>query len=62
MVETPVGVVRRLYNIHEAAQSLGMSTRSVRNLVERGVLKPKRTLNKFLFTPAELDRFVAESP
>lgn len=53
-------VVKRLYDIKEAAESLGMCTKSVRNLVQRGLLKPNRTLHKFLFSAAELDRFVAE--
>ncbi len=34
-------VEKRLYNIHEAAESLGMSEKSIRNLVTRGLLKPK---------------------
>ena len=54
-------VLKRLYNIHEAAESLGVSTRSIRNLVGRGLLKPNRALHKFLFPAAELDRFVAEN-
>ena len=54
------GVVKRLYNIHEAAESLGLSTRSIRELVDRKLLKPHRVLRKFLFPAAELDRFVAD--
>jgi hypothetical protein len=54
-------VAKRLYDIHEAADSLSMSTRSIRKLVERGLLKPNRTLHKFLFPTAELDRFVSEN-
>lgn len=55
------GVVRRLYDIKEAAESLGMGVHSVRRLVDRGLLKPNRTLGKLLFPVAELDRFVAEN-
>ncbi len=60
-MESKKPVEKRLYNIHEAAESLGMCERSIRNLVKRGLLKPKRILNKFLFSAAELNRFVAET-
>lgn len=52
-------VEKRLYTAKEAAESLGICDKSVRGLVKRGLLKPiKRAFHKFLFTPAELDRFV----
>jgi len=54
-------VEKRLYNIHEAATSLGISERSIRNLVKRGLLKPKLILHKFLFSASELNRFVADN-
>ncbi len=59
MAET--AVVKRLYTIKEAAESLGVSVMSVRRLVQRGLLKPNRTIGKLLFPARELDRFVAEN-
>lgn len=60
-MESKAVVVKRLYTLKETADSLGMSKWSVRQLVQRGLLKPNRTLHKFLFASAELDRFVRES-
>jgi hypothetical protein len=58
-MKTAEGVEKRLYTLKEAAGSLGICTKSARGLVKRGLLKPiKRAFHKFLFTPAELDRFV----
>lgn len=54
-------IVKRLYTIKEAAESLGCSVHSIRRLVGRGLLKPNRALGKFLFSAAELDRFASES-
>ena len=54
-------VTKRLYTLREAAVSLGMSTASVRKLVERGLLKPNRALRTFLFPAAELDRFTSQT-
>jgi len=54
-------VTKRLYDINEAAETLGMSKSSIRKLVKRGLLKPNRTLHKFLFPAAELDRFVNQN-
>ncbi len=54
-------VVKRLYDIHEAAESLSVSTMSIRRLVGRGLLKPNRALGKLLFPATELDRFAAQN-
>lgn len=54
-------VVKRLYDIHEAAETLSVSSDSIRKLVKRGLLKPNRSLHKFLFSAAELDRFCADN-
>lgn len=53
-------VSKRLYTLKEAAQSLGMSTGTVRRLVDRGLLKPNRALRTLLFSATELDRFASE--
>jgi hypothetical protein len=57
---TGASVSKRLYTLKEAALSLGMSTASVRRLVDRGVLKPNRALRTLMFPPAELDRFAGK--
>jgi hypothetical protein len=54
-------LTKRLYTMKEAAHSLGMSTISVRRLVDRGLLKPNLALRRLLFPAAELDRFANES-
>jgi DNA-binding transcriptional MerR regulator len=62
MEQKTAGIEKRLYTLKEAAESLGVCTKSVRGLVKRGLLKPiKRAFHKFLFTPAELDRFIRDS-
>jgi len=53
MQETP----KRLHDVKETAAMLSISTKSVRNLVKRGLLKPNRSLGKLLFSAAELDKF-----
>jgi DNA-directed RNA polymerase specialized sigma24 family protein len=50
-------VFKRLYDVKETAATLSISTKSVRNLVKRGLLKPNRSLGKLLFSAAELDKF-----
>lgn len=50
---------RRLYDIKETAASFNISTKSVRNLVKRGLLKPNPSLGKLLFSRAELDKFTS---
>jgi hypothetical protein len=59
-IHSDPSVPRRLYTMKEAAQSLGMSSVSVRRLVDRGLLKPNRALGKLLFPATELDRFASE--
>jgi hypothetical protein len=59
---TETKVVKRLYDLKEVAESLSMCTKSVRELVKRGELKPiKRVFYKLLFSAAELDRFVTDN-
>jgi excisionase family DNA binding protein len=56
-----LSVPKRLYTLREAAQSLGMSTGTVRRLVQRGLLKPNRSLRTLMFPVAELDRFASQT-
>lgn len=46
--------------LKDAAQYLGgVSTITVRRLIQRGLIKPNRTLRHILIPVAELDRFLA---
>jgi len=60
VTEMPVFEKRRLYDIKESAATLSISTKSVRNLVKRGLLKPNRALGKLLFSAVELDKFASQ--
>ena len=52
----PIGALK----LKDAAQYLGgVSTISVRRLIERGLIKPNRALRHLLIPIAELDRFIA---
>jgi len=50
-------VSKRLHDVKETAATLSISTKSVRNLVKRGLLRPNRAVRKLLFSPDELDKF-----
>ena len=51
---------RGALKLKDAAKYLGgVSTITVRRLVERGLLKPNRALRHLLFPISELDRFLA---
>jgi hypothetical protein len=46
--------------LKDAATYLGgISTLSLRRLIERGLIKPNRTLRHIIISRAELDRFLA---
>jgi len=49
---------KRLLDLKSTAETLSMSTRSVRRLVARGLLTPHRALGKLLFRASDLDKFV----
>lgn len=47
------------YKLKDAAAYLGgLSTITVRRLIERGLIKPNRTLRHILIPKTELDRFL----
>ena len=51
----------RVLNTAEAAKHLGISTRTLRRWVVRGILRPGRTpTGRYRFTRDELDRLMAE--
>ena len=55
--QAPVGALK----LRDAAKYLGgVSTITVRRLIDRGVIKPCRTLRHLLIPVAELDRFLLE--
>ena len=55
--QAPVGALK----IKEAAEYLGgVSQITVRRLIDRGLIKPNRTLRHLLIPVSELDRFLAE--
>jgi excisionase family DNA binding protein len=45
------------YTIREAAVYLSISEKTVRRLVDRGLLKPSRALRKLLIPVSELEAF-----
>jgi excisionase family DNA binding protein len=44
----------------QAARRLSVSEKTIRDLVQRGLLRPNRKTRHLLFPVAELDRFLAE--
>lgn len=56
----PIGLPeRRAFKVSESAEILGISEKSVRRLIDRGVLRPCRELRHVLIPAAEIDRFLA---
>ena len=45
----------------EAARRLSVTPKTIRSLVQRGLLKPNRATRHLLFAVRELDRFLNES-
>jgi excisionase family DNA binding protein len=52
---------RLAYGVRETAQLLGVSDKSVRRLIARGLLKPSRALRHLLIPRAEIERFLKET-
>jgi excisionase family DNA binding protein len=52
-------IPKKLVTIKEAAEALGMSQRTIRNLVYRGFLHPNRVTRRLLFKVTEVDAFAA---
>ena len=49
------------YTLREASDVLGLSTRTIRRLVNRGLLHPSRASQRFIFSHKELDRFLEQT-
>ena len=47
-----------LYDINQAAQALNCSTKSVRRLIRRGLLKPCCALRKVLIPRKQIEEFI----
>ena len=61
-IQIHASVPRGALKIKEAAEYLGgVSTMTVRRLINRGLLKPNRATGHLLFPVSELDRFLTES-
>lgn len=52
---------RRAYLLSETAEILGISTKSVRRLIDRGLLKNSKALRKIIIPASEIERFLRES-
>lgn len=51
---------RRAFKLKEAADIIGVSTKSLRRAIARGLIKPNRVFRHLLIPAAELDRFVKQ--
>lgn len=49
------------YTLGETAQVTGLSKRTIRRLVQRGLLRPSRASQRFIFSRAEIERFLKET-
>lgn len=52
---------RLAYSVRETASMLGVSEKSVRRLVVRGLLRPSRALRHLLIPRSEIERFLKET-
>lgn len=53
--------LRLAYSVKEAAEILGVSEKSVRRLIIRGLLRPSRALRHLLIPRKELERFLEDT-
>ena len=52
---------RLAYSVKEAAEILGVSDKTIRRLVDRGLLKPSRAIRHLLIPGKELERFLQDT-
>ena len=55
------GVTKLALNLKETAFALSTSTRTVRRLKERGLLRPIDAIGKLTFSTVEINRFLTEN-
>lgn len=53
--------LRLAYSVKEAALILGVSEKSVRRLIDRGLIRPSRALRHLLIPRKEIERFLEET-
>jgi len=52
---------RLAYSVQEAAEILGVSEKTIRRLIVRGLIKPSRALRHLLIPRKELERFLSNT-
>lgn len=52
---------RLAYSVKEAADLLGVSEKSIRRLIDRGLLKASRALRHLLIPKKEIERFLEQT-
>jgi hypothetical protein len=61
MSQTKSAPTRGALKLHDARQYLGgISIPTMHRLIQRGLLKPNRSLRHLLFSVSELDRFLKD--
>jgi excisionase family DNA binding protein len=59
--ELPATIPRVAFSVSEIADMLGVSTKTVRRLVSRNLLRPSRALRHLLIPKTEIERFLRET-
>jgi len=55
-------ILRRLaFSVRETAEMLGVSEKTVRRLISRGLLRPSRALRHLLIAKKEIERFLEQT-
>lgn len=55
-------MLRRLaFSVRETAEMLGISEKTVRRLIRRGLLRPSRALRHLLIPKKEIERFLEQT-
>lgn len=61
MEQEPKLLLPLSYTLRETARVTGLSTRTIRRLVQRGLLRPSRASQRFIFARTEVERFLQET-
>src|SRR5690242_8160993 len=57
-INSSAEIVRLAFSVKETARILGVSTKTVRRLICRGLLKPSKALRHLLIPKREIERFL----